>query len=211
MASGDIHRVVLVFDDLDTGEQYTTGFHFAEEVLPFTFADIGDDVKAAWDSAGGGAALKALYGSSIRLAEITRRRIRPLEASIESYTTGLPIVGTAATGSGPTQTSLLASIRTALIGRRNRGRMFWPTPAEGLVAPGGAITAALALDVADQMAGMFTALGNDNVTPVVYSAVQNAATPGYAPPAITRVLVDRRTRTQRRRAELGAIYESFSV
>jgi hypothetical protein len=192
---GDVYRSTAVFSDADTGKQYST--HMDLEltgVTPPTIAAVGSAWKSWWDTGlGNGNQAQDYFANSISLAEVKLRRIKPLSAVIDSYTTGLPIAGTNAGDPGPPNTSLLVSVRTASVGRSFRGRMYLPQPHEGVVQADQLISAADAQDFADGILGLVDLLTTVDYEAVVFSPTLNEGTP------ITQVKVDRRIRSQRKR------------
>lgn len=204
MALGDIYRITIVCENADTSEVWTTHVDAQQsDVGLVSMETVGDDVKAWWDTgAGAGTAMKEYYSIDVNLRQVKRRRISPLEPVEELYTTGLPIAGTSTSDPGPGQACALVSLRTNFIGGRYRGRMFLLAPTEPAIDSGGALTAAVAEDIAEGIVGLHALLSEDGMDPVVYSKKFDSSA------IITQVLVDRRIRTQRRRANESAVYVS---
>lgn len=111
----------------------------------------------------------------------------------------ISFAGTAAAGCLPTQLAVVASLRTGIAGRANRGRTYLPNPATPAIASGvvpqlsATATAAIANAVRNYVSG----LGHDvNGGPaVVASLSQGAMIP------ISNVTVDSRIDVQRSRAQ----------
>lgn len=117
--------------------------------------------------------------------------------------TGTPITGGISSAPLPQNCCQLVRKRTSAAGRRGRGRMYLPPPAEGQVDPQGTISSA---DVAitqaavdDWLAELGTpTLGQPAMPPVILHRSEGA---GVEPPPtpVTALTVDGRIATQRRR------------
>jgi hypothetical protein len=192
---GDVYRSQALFSDADTSKVISTHLDLEVNVAtPPTIAFVGDKWKQWWNVGGGSGNRAADYfANSIALKEVTLRKIKPLGAIVESYTTGLPINGATATDPGVPNTSILASLRTASVGRSYRGRMYFPNPPESVLQADQMLSAADAQDFADGIKNLLATLTTADFGPVVFSTVLNEGTP------ITSVRVDRRIRSQRRR------------
>lgn len=201
---GNVHRSTAYFSDTNLGTIYVTHMDVEEGALA-TAPDIDDvgDAWKTWWNVGFNAqpAMKTFYKTTTQLDRVTLRRIKPLEPVVQEYTTGLPIAGTATSDQLDPQASILVSLRTAKIGRSYRGRMYLPSPTETIEESYGAMSADTAQDIADNAWGLVLELDNvGDYSPVVFSALLNEGEP------ITRVLCDRRFRTQRRRAVESTLY-----
>lgn len=201
---GDVHRIMIVFSNTTLGQTYTT--HMDVEQDPGggapPIAQVGDAVKEWWDVGLNGAnPAKQYYKTTTQLDLVRLRRIKPLENVVQEYTTGLPIAGTDTGELLAGQIAILASLRTAQIGRSYRGRMYLPAPTEAFESSVGAMDASVAQDIADGLWGLVLELDVPTAySPVVFSELLDEGT------GITRVLVDRRFRTQRRRAIENTLY-----
>lgn len=194
MAAGDIYRSLAIFSDADSGKEYTTHLDVEEVTGAPLVTEMGDAWKAWWfDGLDNGSPARSYFAPSIALTGVTMRRIKPLSAVVELYATGLPIAGTAADNPMYPSASILASMRTALVGRRHRGRMYFPPPHEGAEQPDQLLSAADAQDFSDGVLGLVDELTVFEYQPVVYSVLDDQGE------FITDVFVDRRIRSQRRR------------
>jgi hypothetical protein len=203
MAQDDVYRSIVVFDNLDSGEELS--FHLdgrQPALLAPTMAAIGDDVKVWWDSGHSGAtAEKTWHDSQLQLKRVTLRRIKPLEPIEQVYTTGLPLAGIATSDNIPAQNAALVNVRTANIGRSYRGRMYLPPVAEGFV-DNGKLSVTLAPLMRTAFVNLLSALDVDDFRPCVFSKKLNLSTDIV----ISSTRVDRVLRTQRRRADETAVY-----
>lgn len=209
MANQDVWQVRAIFDNSSTNEQLSFGFHFTESAGGAPSAsDIGPHVVDWWDT--GADAVKQYTPSTMSLAQVNLRRVVPFDASMQTYNVGLPIAGTATGDMYASQASPLINLRTALIGRRYRGRMYLPPLSEVNVGPGGEIGLTVAENIRDQTSAMFAAIEGelevDKV--VVFSQAQLDNPVGSADykNAVTSVRIDRILRTQRRRADESPEY-----
>ena len=180
----------------------------------FDVGDVEGVVVDWWDTEVGGSGLttgmKALYDPAYGLEEVTLRKIDPLEVSITSDATGLPIVGTSTGDPLPMQNAALVSLRSGFIGRSYRGRMYLPAMSDGQVDENYTLT--VAGNIAEQTAGMFAqfnagiGLGNaSKATPVVWSKTLSSAF------EIVSVKCDIYLRSQRRRNPRQAVYATQPV
>lgn len=212
MPAGDVFRVVAVFTDGTTGKEQTTGLHVQQTLAAApAMSAIGPDVIDWWnvDLAGAGSAQKNFHPNDIALTRVEMRRVEPLEPVIQEYSTGLPITGVETVDPLPASSAILVSLRTANIGRRFRGRCYLPRFSEAELDTSGGLTAADALLVANQFKTFLDTLVVDGATPIVYSPEDLDATPvrtGTFKTTVTDVRVDRRARSQRRRALRTPVY-----
>lgn len=202
MAAGDVYRLKIYWTNGNTGESESTHIDGVQAgAAAPTMSALGDDVKDWWNIAlGGFSAEKSRHPAAVTLDRVTLQRIKPLEAVIQQYTTGLPIAGTSGGDALPPQDSCIVSLRTNLIGRRHRGRSYLPPMTETQVTSNGSIDSTVAQAVADQYEAFLDTLFADEFTPSVYSKVADSAQ------AITSIKVDRIMRTQRRRSTRGSVY-----
>lgn len=200
MAVGDLHMIKILFTSSLSGETLSTSIVVRQDdVVAPAIATVGDDVKDWWNVAlGGAAAHKSFCAPSVSLSEVQLRRVVPVEPVIQSYTTGLPIAGTAAGQSLPPSSAVVASLRTAKIGKRYRGRMYLPPVTE--TDSDGNLLSATANTMRDQLAAFGATLVVDSMTPVVYSRVLGTGEP------ITAYWIDARLRDQRRRSNRTPVY-----
>jgi hypothetical protein len=229
MAIGDLYRITAVFTNADTpGKFVRTHFDYKQFTAGApSIAQAGDLVKAWWNSdQGGGAGQQASHGIGISLDHVDLRRIEPLEAVVQTYTTGLPIAGTAVGGQSMSpRDAVLVSLRTGLIGRAFRGRCYLPPINDGFITANGDVQAAQAEGMLDQFeGGILNAINNIasfSQTMVVVHAHSGhtlrtkpngtvVAIPTPVSPktgtAITSIKLDQRLRSQRKRQVRTASY-----
>lgn len=130
---------------------------------------------------------------------------------VYGYPTGGPTavsVGVAAIASGagtgtgqsnPNQVSIVATLRTALAGRRNRGRMYLPANAANIIS--GQLSSAQCTSLATAVAAFFTDINSNAAGP---QKVQVVSITGSVSNDVTDVSVDSKLDIQRRRANRQA-------
>lgn len=165
--------------------------------------DVAEDTLAgiivsAANSNLGSTAFKALYTTATAW---TTARIYfygtggVLRRTVESP---ISIVGSAATASMPNQLAVVASLRTALAGRANRGRSYLPGTFTNSLASGNAaqLSSASTNTIRDAVTSFLNAVkaGAGGAPPVIMSGSQSAMIP------VTRVQIDSRMDVQRSRA-----------
>lgn len=208
MAAGDVYRHIIVFDDTNLGNVMTT--HLDTVQLGATdpaVSGLATNFKIMWDAGYTPLPpLKSFYKTTTRLVRVEMRKIKPLEEIVTSWDTDLPIAGTSTTDQLAPQISVLVSLRTALIGRRNRGRVYLPSPTETMELASGAMSSSDAQTVADLFSTMMDNIQTAGVQAVtVYSAANNDDN------VVTSVKVDQRFRQQRKRAIESPLYSTSTV
>lgn len=187
----------------DTGERVTTHLDiYQNDIVAPIIGDIGPAVEDWWNvNVTGANAEKARHFSDIELVEVQLRRIFPLEPVILIYNVDPTIPGTGTGSSTSPQDVLLVSLRTAKVGRSYRGRMYLPAPATSTVSSPGFLDEATAEECGIAMAGLMDQIESGfNGVPCVWSPTLETFE------QITTIKVDRRIRTQRRRAAESTVY-----
>lgn len=218
MALNEIYKLSWVWTVSSALPEETSGVYVRQDSSTgFAIGDVAPGMIAVWNSqlnsSGLTTGMKALYVTGVNLQRIEMRKVDPLAPIIDTYQTGLPIAGTASGDSLPYQNSIIASWRTANIGRSYRGRSYWPAPAESVVNPGFTLTQAS--QIAAQFGGLNTALEGSlyDISLVVFSRFSKTVTP--APPhlrpvpiatPVVSVKIDENLRAQRRREPRPAAY-----
>lgn len=111
----------------------------------------------------------------------------------------MSLPGTNVGDSLPEQVCILTSLRTAQVGRRNRGRIHLPAPSE-TEATGGELGATQSTRVSTAIAALYDGMRLQGHTPVIYNVKVSVADPVVqTTKVITTQEVDRVLRTQRRR------------
>jgi hypothetical protein len=123
---------------------------------------------------------------------ITRLELRD-SGNIVTTSTGAAVTGTGGSPSVSPQVAYLIEKRTALGGRRNRGRMYLPGPTEGTVDGRGNVTSARVNDLQVAIDGFLADLGAADMTMRILHA--DGGTPTQVTAGVAKALVA----TQRRR------------
>lgn len=201
MATGDVYYLKWKFEDTNLGTVYTPGIHVRQDGVSYDFNNAAAILVDVWNDVIGATAIKSWYKTTTQLTAILGRRVSPLEPIEQQYTTGLPIAGTGTSDQLAPQDSVLFSFRTALIGRSYRGRLYFPAPTESAEEPAGALGSTVATDMIDAMNHLDDLGAIGQLTPqVVWSPLLSSAED------VTERRIDRRIRTQRRRAIENPIY-----
>lgn len=203
MAEGDIFGLVVVFSNTVSQEELSfTLSGIQEGLIAPSMSAMGDDVKAWWDTDlnGVGSAQKNVHPTEVALERVTLRRLKPLEPLEQSYTTGLPIAGASTGDPLPPQSAPLISLRTNLIGKSYRGRVYLPPMDETETDASGELASSQATLMKGQFQELLDSLATDAFVPAVYSRLLDLAT------EVTSLKVDRRLRTQRRRTNRDPVY-----
>ena len=183
---------------LPGGEIWATQF-WLDDVLIGTQANLDDLASVCATALAGqeGLLLKTLSATSF-LSGLTVRYYPAgsTAASLQSTPTFTQSAGTG-TKNNPNQSCIVASLRSGVPGRRNRGRMYWPNTGGDLGADG-LITAAMATNIGSGLANMFGAINNPGSTEGGWVSVLSRLT--GAAQHVLNVQVDRRPDVQRRRA-----------
>lgn len=198
---------VVPFGTIDTTQDWSTGWFFKVEGLatPPTTSQINaalgaieDDLETWWN------AVKIVCNSHCVFLG-SRGYWYPSGSKVSTVVgenlSGAAIPGTSAS-STPTQTSVVASLRTGISGRSARGRSY--LPANGLpldvtnqISNGNVHTLSLAYShvLADIAFDLASSLASSGVAPVIYSAKTGGTH------QVTQVSVDSRPDIQRRRSD----------
>jgi hypothetical protein len=106
-------------------------------------------------------ALASHFAVTTSLASVTIRSVHAIEQPI-FQSTGAAVPGTAATNALPAEVAEVITLRTALAGKANRGRMYLPGLSVGDVFPGNVIAATAVTDLSAwsaQFIGIYSAQG----------------------------------------------------
>lgn len=204
MPAGDVFAVKMGFFVADSGKSIRPGFTIEQggANVP-TAAAVRARVVTLWN------AIRPSYGSGVTLNEVCLRRIQPIEQVEICDSTGLPLSGSnVITEEIAPSTAVVFSWRTGSIGRRFRGRTFFPPPSEAVTSGNlAAATAQTFADAADDMIDGFIVDGN---AMVVFSR-GNPLAPDFDVPITTLITVakvDQRFRVQRRRQQRAPTYST---
>jgi hypothetical protein len=203
--SGVYH--VVFGGDLPGGETWQSGF-WVQGAVPSDALEANATAELWWgvltsEDASGAVRIQLTYCS----VQVTMRYVRvypypsggPTSPYIGEFSDD-PLVGTSSAPKFPNQVCSVVSLRTALSGRRHRGRMYLPCNGIGLENSANMGTAN-AQGLADAWATAFSDwnTSGDNGGIVVVSQAGTSASP------VNNVVVDSRLDIQRRRANRQTI------
>lgn len=151
---------------------------------------------------GAGTPWFTLCTSAVSMQQIT---YTPLDGtSIPTLITHTP-AGSAAGNTSPSEVAVVATIRTLVRGKRNRGRIYLPCPASVNIGSTGTFASTAITSFLVQVQGAITALGGPSVAPFWELGVASYATSGPHPPysphftPVSAVTMDGVCDVQRRR------------
>lgn len=193
-----------------SGETWSFRQHFdSSAILATIAADWSAQINSAWTN--GGFGLEAIYpsGTVLNLTSVAQLNGVPFREGAKTSTTeALP--GTLGTDSLPEQTCIVISLRGVNVGKKNRGRIHLPAPAEDM-ATGGLLNSTPSTRVSSATDAIYGGMRTAGHSPVVYN-VKVAKVPADDPVVQTlKVIVDQEVdrvlRTQRKRvAGRRAVY-----
>lgn len=163
-----------------------------------TYLEIANAIKARYDSL-----WPPIMPVNVTYRGVGVQRIKPLPRLVEVFSTAPTQAGTRTGDPCPSQTCGVITLRTALAGRKFRGRVYVPFPSEfdnnSIGRPTAAYVALLA-SIANELIASVTvvgALGTTTLVPVIY----------HKSTTLTDDVVSHRVRdiwgTQRRRGDFG--------
>lgn len=219
MAQNDVWKGTLIFSNTSTGTTETTGFYMSESNAgPPVAQSLMDIWEDAWTTAWNVDAvdLASVYDDDMELSALQLRRVEPDSPIVTQGVPSTTLAGTETSDNLPPQSALLVSIRTGSVGRRYRGRMYFPPIAESIQTGAGTFSDVTALALAEQIKATFAAVEAlttvDDVGVWSAHAVDDPGPPVVYLPAVftpfTQIKVDRRLRTQRRRMDRTPLYET---
>lgn len=168
---------------LPSGAEWSFRIHFLSgSSVSAVEGDWKTAFQAAWSTIAN--PLKALYPSGVVLQQTKTealtvvtlagtpavQKIRATAQSVDNLT----IAGTSANPSLPDQNAILVSLRSALPGKENRGRIHLPGPDETLVTTG-AISSTTAGHVSTAINGVFTSMSAAGHVPALVTYTQTKA------------------------------------
>jgi len=193
-------------------EEWSTGVHFTPptgDVDSPTLSAWANQVKQDFAFVGSYFNIKNLFSTGVAITTVSAYHYPetgPADFVGTSSASAAPGTGAAVL---PPQIAVVATLRTALAGRRNRGRMYLPAMGgEFGISGGQSYRFTGAGDVADEVAEWLLAMaaawpGPEAIQPVVYSAVGQTLTP------VSEVSVGDVFDTQRRRRD--ELVENYST
>lgn len=192
----DVTRVALQ-GVIGTSEIFETGFWMRGLIVP-------DNAAANTFCEALSTALLAQTSAMTKVKSIMNNVTRFTKIRSYTYASGFPATAIgeadfAASGTGstpsPWQMSIVATLRTGLAGRQNRGRMYFPATGIG-VGTNGYLSGGIDVDLAPAVAQLLDA-ANDVETLASVVVVSQTATAAHP---VTAVSVDNKPDIQRRRA-----------
>lgn len=176
---------------------------------PSTIATVSSDWSTAliawWTDATNG--MQGIYpaGTTFDLSTVAELTGVPYREGAKLLQTHA-LVGALTSDSMPEQNCIVVSLRAANVGRKNRGRIHYPAPAEDK-ATGGLLGATESTHVSTATNVLYAAMRTAGHTPVVYNTKTSVADPilqtnkTIVTEEIDRVLRTQRRRVKKRRAE----------
>lgn len=199
MAIGDVLQARFESVQGNQAAENIRQFRVSAEVAPVpTYGDVASGLGGII-----GPELRALMSSSATYRGCAVRRISPLPLTLEQMSTNQAGVGAIAGDPLPPQVSGIVTLRTAMAGRRFRGRFYVPFPAEsdntsGHIPSSGYLSALINLQNSLALATVITVgLGSITVIPVIWSRRFRTTTD------ITLGVARAIWATQRRRGDYG--------
>lgn len=202
MAVGDIYEVRWIFNNTLTGKRISTAHHVREDAGAVDpVATIQSESRDWWETDDGAATSQDnRHTPEIEFAQVRVQRVRPTVGLAAEANFDPVLLGQSAGDLLANQASMLLSLRSALAGRSNRGRMYLPPPSEADVVDG-----VVGDGFADQNRQRFNAYRLSLATSFMTVGIKSDVGGGSFSPVVT-VLADRRVRTQRKRQLRSALY-----
>lgn len=189
-----------------SGETWSFRQHFDSSAsISVIQGDWFAQLHSAWTN--GTFGLETLYpvGTELTLSSSAALTGVPFREGLKQNGT-MTDVGTNVGDSLPEQTCILVSLRTALVGKSNRGRIHLPAPAEG-TATGGLLGSTESTRVSSAISALYNGMRLAGHTPVIYNTKVSVHDPviqttkAILGEEVDRVLRTLRIRTNKRRAQ----------
>jgi hypothetical protein len=184
-----------------SGETWSFRQHFDSTAAIATIAgDWFAQLHSAWTN--GTFGLQTLYpvGTEMTLSSVAALSGVPFREGLKQVTP-MTDAGTNTNGSKPEQTCILVSLRSALVGKNQRGRIHLPAPAEN-TATGGELGVTEGTRVSTAIGALYAGMRLAGHTPVIYNVKVSVHDPVVQ---VTKVIVteevDRVLRTLRGRTK----------
>lgn len=182
----------LLIDRAGDDRPYVVTWAAAIDTPPFDQSDC--DVCAAEIGAAG--QVRSQLGTSETLREL---RVRVGSDGLgPTFISPINVAGTSSTQRLPQNVAAILQKNTGLGGRRNRGRMFWPSINEGNVDQVGVLTAGQIIDL-NTLATFFRSSISEDATNNTAGMVLLHSLPPSDPTPVTSMQCSPRVGTQRRR------------
>lgn len=176
--------------------------HFSSTATTATVeASWSASLNGWWTDATNGMGLSYPTGTILNLSSTAMLVGVPFRET-EKIETTHTFAGTLSTDSLPESVCIVASLRAAEVGDRNRGRIHLPAPAEDM-ATGGRLTTAASTRVSTTTKNLYSSMRGAGHTPVIYNT-RVSKVPTVDPvvqtlKVIVTEAIDEVLRTQRRR------------
>jgi hypothetical protein len=157
-------------------------------------------VSAAWTDGTHG--LQAIYHTTTSV-EFTRVAVlNGLQREVQTQITPLVLAGSSSDTSLPWEVAMLVSLRSAYVGKHNRGRFYLPAIVEGVVVDN-VIASSTCTRVRDAVAAMLGAIRADGSTIYVVNLkpLKDGITPAFTKTVITSQLTSNKPARQSRRTK----------
>lgn len=183
--------------NLPTSQAWTASFVFGGPNLPtgavsslsyqsLTVADDAAEVfKDFWED------LRMAMSNQLTLLEVSIKQGPSASGPTKVY--AVNSAGTSGQAAASPNTAWLWHLPVDGFSGRYAGRMYWPTPQEEAVEPGGTVASAYRVSVQGKLNTFYAAMLAEGIMPTVYPA-------GVGDPkAVTGIVADSKVATQRRR------------
>jgi len=144
---------------------------------------MADNLSIALQNLFTSAALPQWFPTNTTLAGVDLRDINQANQPLINRSTGAQVVGTSTSLPMPTEVAIALTLRTALTGQSNRGRIFIPGWAANAAAVGAVIAPLLMTDLATFANGLRGVYTGQGLTLVIAQPARN----GYTSPTTGRV------------------------
>lgn len=136
---------------------------------------VADAVFTALKAAAGWTSWRARLSTTVNLAGVDLRDLRTINMPIVASTTAVS-AGTGATGAIPPGDALVVTLRTALVGRSARGRVYLPGLDFSALAAGGVAAAGTVTDATAFVTAVQTALTASAISMAIANPARQAYT-----------------------------------
>lgn len=203
LAQGDILRVAILSHNID--QLGINVLHYRFQLSSGTVTDA--QAATAFNAVFPTADYRACMAADAKYWGFDLQKIFPLPVAAVQQLRTAGLAGTGGADSAPRQACGILTKTSALAGRANRGRMYFPFPSDDLIDATGHATAAyknsMALVATVVLASITVAPGGGNVG-VMDPIIFHTAFPATITP-ITGFTVRTKIATQRRRGDYGAV------
>jgi hypothetical protein len=181
------------------GRAWSTGIHVtSNQSLAALSTTWNGACSAAWTDGSHG--LQAIYHTTTVTTSTAVAVLNGLQREVQKQVTPLSLAGTSTDTSLPWEVALLVSLRSAYVGKHNRGRLYLPAFVEGVVVDN-VIAGSTCTRVRDAIAALFGAIRADGSTIYVFNRkpLKDGITPAFTKTVITSQLTSNKPARQSRR------------